>query len=728
MSARRVWIALTLIIVGTAAVLGTVVFGLGFSGWPSWLLLTATAMFLSSLFWLWPRASHDDAETAALRTSLSEQKSGLRLQTENFEQARAVLLAVLESRGQRLDERERELVSRFVRFHEFLEYPIENVHAERTSGELQQLCEQDRRVRQLLEKEGERVYEKIRQNGYSVGGKPDVLAMRDEALQLVQQVAKIYKPDSSNPLLETSFEQLARAASRICLHVLVLLEQLPVQVQQYNISTLYGYIRKAVVGYGMYQKAAPWLTYLSRGMYAGRMVATTNPVALGTWWLATEIGKRGAQKVIENVIDRQAIATLQGLITVVGVEAAGIYGKGFRQRDPAWLLGTELVGLIHAFPASGDSLRHGLRQVTALALRSEYDRIYLYRCLADHKSAGLQLADPAMLTREERESIAQQLEQFFVDHIHGATEANLKRWRDGFEQRFDLRLKMDGPLRSTPTSVSKTHQIESAAGSLSAFLSRVMTLHGEPLTDALKSLQTMSLLPESQRPALLEKLIRDADGFPFEPPELDPVSEITDAYLADLAVCCTLSEQPAEHIEQFVAETASYFRRPVNEARKAIESAWRQRIRLHCQDPALADALPSGVARAFFEHRHPDDLLSFCYGGLGFQREDAVIPLADAVLLGAVPKDGTIRRVSVVTVAIPSTILWRAAVPLRIVRSPGMLIDDAHIQRGQWLPSESDPLAVPPTSDLVISGSVRGGRFRSYFKDLLAFGDSATGL
>ena len=721
MSVRRIWIALTLIIVGTAAVLGTVVFGLGFNGWPSWLLLTATATFLSSLFWLWPRASHDDAETAALRATLNEQKIGLRAQTENFEQARAVLLAVLESRGQRLDERERDLVSRFARFHEFLEYPIEDVHAERTSGQLQQLCEQDRRVRQLLEREGERIYEKIRQNGYSVDGKPDVLLMRDEALQLVQQVAKIYKPNSMNPLLETSFEQLARAASRICLHVLVLLEQLPVQVQQYSISTLYGYIRKAIVGYGMYQKAAPWLTYLSRGMYAGRMVATTNPLALGTWWLATEVGKRGAQKVLENAIDRQAISTLQELVTVIGIEVAGIYGTGIRQRDPAWLLGTELVELIHAFPASGDSLKHGLRQVTALPLRSEYDRIYLYRCLADHKSAGLQLADSAMLTREERESIATQLEQFFASHIHGATEANLKRWREGFEHRFDLRLKMD--KQTQEASTSRTQQIDSAAKSLSTFLGSVMTLSGPTQKAALSSLKTIALLSESQRQALLQEWLAVHDGIRFEPPELDPVSEITDAYLADLAVCSTVSETPVEHIELLVAETFSYFRRPVKDARKAIASAWQLRVRLWCQDAALAEALSPGAARAFFEHRQPDEQLCFCYDGLGFRREDAVMPLADSVLLGVVGKTSMMRRAFVVSVEVPSAVQWQSAAPLQIVRSPGLLIDDARIQQGQWMPSEAGQAVAPPAADLVISGSVRGGRYLNYFKELLAFGE-----
>ena len=372
----------------------------------------------------------------------SANRHGSRNNRKSFDRARLSLQTELEFRQERLEERERDLATRFASFHEFLEYPLVDVHAEKSSGQLQKLSQQDRSVRQLLETEAERVYEKIRRNGYSVNGKVDLNTIRNEALQMIQQVAKVYNPDSRNPLLETSLDQLARAASRICLHVLVLLERLPVSVQHYNANSLYSYIQKAIASYGVYQKASPWLTYATRGMYAGRMLSATNPVTLGAWWLATELGKRGAQKVIENVIDRQAVATLHDLVTVIGVEVAGIYGTGFRQRDAGWILGAELVELIHCFPMSGESLRNGLRQITAIPLRSEYDRVYLYRCLADHRSVGLQLADPAMLTREEREAIAKNLEMFFTSHIHGANESNLKKWRDGFEQRFDLRLTL----------------------------------------------------------------------------------------------------------------------------------------------------------------------------------------------------------------------------------------------------------------------------------------------
>ena len=90
--------------------------------------------------------------------------------------------------------------------------------------------------------------------------------------------------------------------------------------------------------------------------------------------------------------------------------AAGIYGTGFRKRGPGLIRGAELVELIAAFPPSGLSLRHGLQKVTSLPLLSEYDRIYLYRCLASPRTAGLVLAVSAMLTREQREHVVRELE------------------------------------------------------------------------------------------------------------------------------------------------------------------------------------------------------------------------------------------------------------------------------------------------------------------------------
>lgn len=717
MSSRRLWLAILAIAAGTILTIVVILTSSEVSGWRFGTLLAAAGCGAASVFFIWPRRKDEGAEVTSMRARLARSQAKIDEQAEAFETARTALLADLDSKTQRLDERERDLVSRFARFHEFLEYPIEDVHAERLSGELQKLTEQDKEVRQLLEKEAERVYEKIRNNGYTTDGRVDAIAIRDEGLQLITRVAKIYKPESEFPLLETSFEQLARAASRICLHTLVLLEQLPVNVQHYSINTLYGYIRKAVVGYGVYQKATPWITYLSRGIYAGRMVATANPAALGAWWLATELGKQGARKFVENVVDRQAVAVLHDLITIVGIEAAGIYGTGFRQRDPAWILGTELVELIHAFPQSGESLKSGLQKITALPLRSEYDRIYLYRCLADHRSAGLHLADPAMLSRDEREAIARPLEHFFLSSIHGASDSSVKKWREGFERRFDLRLNLSAV--DQPGTTPGIHQIEEALRSLISFLRHVVTADNEAILFNAKSFLTLGLLEDSQRNAALKEVSSSAVGTSFEPPALDPASEVTKLFLQDLAGCATVAEQPERHVEQVVVETWSYFRHTAKEAHLAIGNAWKQKLRWQCVELSLADEIPAPAARAFFACRRPGEKILFAYGGLSRRQDNAAHVLPDHWLFGTENPAAGERRVIVVGPVDSDEVVWSADMPISIERVSGILIDSAAITNGHW--HQIEGIAEFSSGDLLIAGSLLGGRYRSHFRQLLDF-------
>lgn len=718
MTKRRFWIAASLITLASIAMIAVAVSSLPTASAAWWTLLAAVAIGQSSLFWLWPREGEVDAEVIALRAKISSEQQKLTGQQEEFDRVRLALQSDLGFREERLQERERDLASRFARFHEFLEYPVEDVHAKKSSGDLQKLTEQDRSVRKLLESEAERVYEKIRRNGYTVKGKVDLETIRIEAMNLIQQVAKIYNPSSQNPLLETSFEQLARAASRICLHVLVLLEQLPVSVQHYNANKLYGYMQKAIISYGVYQKASPWLTYLSRGLYAGRIAAATNPAAIGAWWLATELGKRGAQKVIENVVDRQAIATLHDLVTVIGVEVAGIYGTGFRQRDTGWILGAELVELIHSFPMSGESLRNGLRHVTALPLRSEYDRIYLYRCLADHKSAGLQLADPAMLPREEREVVAKHLEAFFTSHIHGATEASLKKWRDGFEQRFDLRLTLDGIRKSR--SDSEQNELQLALHSLSSFLQSVAGVSVTGAIHAMTDLKTSLRLADSERSAIIAEVCRATASQAFEPPTLDPAAPITNDFLSDLATCCTISEHPDEQVEQLACEVSRYFRRPAQDMQNSLDAAWQFRAKLQSSNPTACEHLNGKVARGFFELRNENEQLAFCYGDLSQISGDAAEPLPDSWLLGLELTNPPGRRAIAIECSRGPRILWESACPLKTSRTKGLFLDDARISGGKWTEAA---VAGVQTSDIAVSGSLRGGRFRTYFNDLLTYSE-----
>lgn len=105
------------------------------------------------------------------------------------------------------------------------------------------------------------------------------------------KIAQVYQPQLENPLLSTSPEQIARALNRIGLHLLVVMDQLPLDLKSYNIQKTYDTIRHAITTYGAYKKASPYLDWASKGLYLGRMVTSTNPIALGLLW-----GRRNWEK------------------------------------------------------------------------------------------------------------------------------------------------------------------------------------------------------------------------------------------------------------------------------------------------------------------------------------------------------------------------------------------------------------------------------------------------
>ena len=686
-----------------------------------WRIMLALGSFAPAAAGIWLRRRWDrepsDAELELLRVRCRQQLAEQERESAERQELHAALLKDLAERTQDLNAREQDLAGRLARFQEFLEYPTEDLHVGLGVQELQGLGEQDRAVRQLLEVEAERVYEKIRGNGYSLNGEVNLLMIRDEVLDLIRRVALVYRPGVEQPLSDVSLEQLARAASRIWLHLLVLLEQLPLPVQQYSIGTLYSWIRRAVIGYGVYQKASPWLTLAARGISAGRLVAGANPAVLGAWWLATELGRQGTRKWIEQTVDRQAVGLLRQLISVVGVEAAGIFGTGFRQRDPAWVLGTELVELVSSFPPSGESLRHGLTAITALPLLTEYDRIYLYRCLASHRSAGLQLADPALLGRVQREDIARVLEAFFGARIHGATESAVRRWREAVEQRLDLRLNLQSAVGGGVNSVSQGRERLQAAGSLWGFLEDVVHVSGEQLQSVWGALSVPSGLSAEERRGVLEA--RSGGGQSFVPPELDPASEVTDLFLRDLMSCATVSE-PSEAVEQLAVETAYYFRRTAEDARKWLDEAWRGRLRLLSAEPEFAERLAPGAARLIVEQLRERERLMFVYSNLWRVELSGRVELAGAVLGGLEQPEGERRLV----VLCPQSrqVLWEAGTAVSVERIAGVFVDDLLLRGGEW----KTGAVGSGGAGIQVSGSLRGGRYGVWFEKLLRWVGAAS--
>ncbi len=116
-----------------------------------WTLLLTAVAAASCLYFLRPAAA--DAATLAAQNDLEKRSEALQTQITQFEETRTALLAEFDQRSGRLNEREHLLAARFARFQEFLEYPIDDPHESRSTAELHQLSDNDRKVRQLLETE-----------------------------------------------------------------------------------------------------------------------------------------------------------------------------------------------------------------------------------------------------------------------------------------------------------------------------------------------------------------------------------------------------------------------------------------------------------------------------------------------------------------------------------------------------------------------------------------------
>jgi len=698
--------AIALIVAGTVMVL-VGAFVLPSPAVGKWVVGVGAIVGLASLYFL-------RAKTAAPAGTLAAEREKLQQEREEFERWQKAQAAVFQTQSSRIEERNRDLLERSARFQELAEYPACDHKALVEHSTSAQFSAQDQQVNLLLEREAERVYEKIRKNDYTVNGVVDLSTIRGEVLDLIQRVARIYSPNSANPLLETSFEQLARSVSRICLHSLVLLEQLPLDVKRYTINELHGYLRKAIQGYGAYQQVAPWLKHLSRSAYAGRIVAGANPVTLGAWWLASEIGRRGTQKMVENVVDRQAVAALHDFITIIGTEVANVYGPGYRQRDAAWVYGSELAELVSRFPISRDSLVHALRELTALPLRSEYDRIYLYRCIANHRAAGLRLADSAGLTRAAREDIAKRLEHFYRNHVHGQTPEVRSEWQNDVESRLDLKLHF-----GEPGEVSTAHsdeRAEAALRSVHAFLVSTLELKPDVAADLAGASDLMPSVALPRRRPLLQELAEARSDVRFEPPDLDPSAEITKTFLQSLMSCVIRSEKSDPHVEELLIETACYFRRTRDESETLLHECFRQELKLRIVDSYDLPQLDGLMARSILAELLDDEEVVAIFDGVSL-KQAGTLHRDDSLALVVIQHAHDVhqRRAALVSAEPDGSGIWASTSSIAITRDKGLFIDDCVISGGEWRRSD-----VHVADAITLSGSISGGGYKRFFDPVLS--------
>jgi hypothetical protein len=596
-------------------------------GWWQLLIYAGDLAALLALLWFRRELTETETKLRKLRKTLSARSEALEVKEQHLELAQREFQQQVEQQVTRLDNREQKLAERFVAFHEWMEFPTPidlrveahvgpvRIDADLTDAELAALVKKDRQTLDLLHAESKVFFDNILQNRYQVEGKFQPTLVRDDVLQLVKKVAQVYNPAAQHPLLETSLEQVLRAGSRATLQCLVILDELPLNVKPYNLASLYNYIRQGVLAYNSYKAAEPYWQYANTAWILGRLALGANPVTLGAWWFLSSIGQRGAKAITQHLVNRQALALLGTFVRVVGYEVAGIYGGDFRHRDANWIYGVELCELMLSFPLSRDSLSHALREIGALQLRNEYDRVFLYRCLAEQISAQPARWRAAIcLTGEERQTVAKRLEKFLASFIHGKAEAKVEAWKKGVEERLAVKMVVSA---GGPTTTQQ-EQRRDAVRSLASFLIGVKQKEPHELEPLLAASQLFRTFSADERTVLLASLAENPPFF-LEQPDVDPEGDIARQFLEDLA---TLHARVAPHdpeVDATLVDMGAYLRREPAQMQQILEQALATQLAERLPFDAPVKSTPAAAARAALDLLDPEERARFIYGGLALE-------------------------------------------------------------------------------------------------------------
>ena len=367
----------------------------------------------------------------SVRSAYVSAKDILELSDDELQKLQLEALAEIESN---LELRELRLARRIRAANIATADYLDLLDPEPTDKELEVLLEHDRRLILLIEEESQLAFDRILANRYASGDGVDTGLIMSDVRDFVEKVAQLYQPESENILLETEIERMAKSLSSTSLHLLLVIDGLPLDIKSYNLATVYRLIRRGVSYYGTYKAFRPYLEHGMNSLQLARLAMGINPLAVGTAWLAGKLASHGAKAVGERLLQRTALQLLNDFIRVIGFESAMMYGGGFQHRDANWVFGAALVNLEICREGDFSGRDAAIKRLCSLVLRNEFDRVRLLSHLAQHKRIDFAKGSPrAVLTQKERDSIADELASHCRDTRVDLEHPSLQQWRQDTE-------------------------------------------------------------------------------------------------------------------------------------------------------------------------------------------------------------------------------------------------------------------------------------------------------
>ena len=229
--------------------------------------------------------------------------------------------------------------------------------------------------------------------------------------------------------------------NRASLQIILLLEEVPLlEVKEMNLRKVSDNIRKASKVYKKYEDLQPYLEPVRYLWQGGKFLMTSNPLLAAGWIAGSELIWKGGKKLGKKAMDTYLLSLMRQTLGILAWETAGIFDQTHRYRSPDWVYGIELAHMLSQFEQSKEAIKGGFQELGSLPLRSSYDRVFLYRCMAQHTDPKPhRFTQPDLLSEENRKQISLQLVKFFEKNVRGELDAGDKKvvtWKTGLEKRL----------------------------------------------------------------------------------------------------------------------------------------------------------------------------------------------------------------------------------------------------------------------------------------------------
>lgn len=348
-------------------------------------------------------------------------------------------LEILAQNEKQLELRELRLARRMRLSSIAREKAIDLLELDPSDEDLTRLVEKDRQLLTLIEEESLLAFNRILDNRYASGSEVDTSLVVTDLVQFVEKVATLYKPETEDILLETEIELIAKSLSSASLHMLIVIDSLPLNLKSYNTAKMYKLLRRSAKYYGTYKAFRPYIDHGFNSIHIARLALGANPLAAGSLWLASKLATHGAKTVGSRLLQRTALQLLNDFIRVIAFEAAAMYGGAFQHRDANWLYGTALVNLEISRGEDRAGRDAALRHISSLMLRNEFDRVQLFSHLSRHKKFDLALFKTDIVTTTvERENIARLLDKHCRKTNVNTSATDVVKWHDTLNKQFGV--------------------------------------------------------------------------------------------------------------------------------------------------------------------------------------------------------------------------------------------------------------------------------------------------